>query len=90
MIGETADKYSNLVRMVSDAGHTIGNHSWDHKRMPLLRSASKTRFDLEDSHDFTAISAKTVSSSVRRAEFGFTNRRIASWVSSGRVVCPRK
>ena len=37
MIGETAAKYSHLVRMVSDAGHTIGNHSWDHKRMPMLR-----------------------------------------------------
>ena len=36
MIGETAKNHAGLVRMVSEAGHTIGNHSWDHKKMPML------------------------------------------------------
>jgi peptidoglycan/xylan/chitin deacetylase (PgdA/CDA1 family) len=36
MVGETAQKYPELVKAVADAGHTIGNHSWDHKSFPLL------------------------------------------------------
>jgi peptidoglycan/xylan/chitin deacetylase (PgdA/CDA1 family) len=36
MIGETAEQYPDVVRMVSDSGHAIGNHSWDHKRFPVL------------------------------------------------------
>ncbi len=36
MIGENAKEHHDLVRMVSDAGHSIGNHSWDHQKMPVL------------------------------------------------------
>jgi peptidoglycan/xylan/chitin deacetylase (PgdA/CDA1 family) len=36
MIGEAAQRYPDLVRKVGEAGHTIGNHSWDHSAFPLL------------------------------------------------------
>jgi peptidoglycan/xylan/chitin deacetylase (PgdA/CDA1 family) len=36
MIGETAQQYPDLVRRVAQAGHVIGNHSWDHPSFPLI------------------------------------------------------
>lgn len=36
MVGKAAEQYPQLVRQVAQAGHTIGNHSWDHASFPLL------------------------------------------------------
>jgi len=37
MVGHAASKHLDLVRRVSMAGHSIGNHSWDHPSFPLIR-----------------------------------------------------
>lgn len=34
MIGEVAQKHPELVQLVAQAGHAIGNHSWDHRFFP--------------------------------------------------------
>ena len=34
MLGMQAAKYPELVEQVSQAGHAIGNHSWDHQSFP--------------------------------------------------------
>jgi peptidoglycan/xylan/chitin deacetylase (PgdA/CDA1 family) len=36
MLGERASRYPELVRRVANAGHTIGNHSWNHPSFPGL------------------------------------------------------
>ena len=36
MIGKTAQRHADLVRQVAQAGHAIGNHSWDHPSFPLI------------------------------------------------------
>ncbi len=36
MIGKSAKRYPEVVRQVADAGHAIGNHSWDHSSFPLI------------------------------------------------------
>jgi peptidoglycan/xylan/chitin deacetylase (PgdA/CDA1 family) len=36
MLGETAQRYPDLVRRVAQGGHAIGNHSWDHPSFPLI------------------------------------------------------
>lgn len=36
MLGETAQRYPDLVRRVAQDGHSIGNHSWDHPSFPLI------------------------------------------------------
>jgi hypothetical protein len=38
MLGERAQHYPDLVRQVAQAGHAIGNHSWDHPPFSLLSS----------------------------------------------------
>ena len=41
MIGEAARRHPELVRRVADAGHAIGNHSWDHPSFPLIASRER-------------------------------------------------
>lgn len=36
MVGEAAQRHPDLVQRVARAGHTIGNHSWDHPSFPLI------------------------------------------------------
>ncbi len=37
MVGKAAQNHPELVEEVAEAGHAIGNHSWDHPSLPLLR-----------------------------------------------------
>lgn len=36
MIGKHAQAHPDIVRQVAQAGHAIGNHSWDHPSFPLI------------------------------------------------------
>jgi peptidoglycan-N-acetylglucosamine deacetylase len=36
MLGEAAHRHPGLVKRVAQAGHAIGNHSWDHPSFPLI------------------------------------------------------
>lgn len=36
MVGKNAKQYPELVRRVAQAGHAIGNHSWDHTSFRLI------------------------------------------------------
>ncbi|MCK6630315.1 MAG: polysaccharide deacetylase family protein [Anaerolineae bacterium] len=38
MIGQMAHQQPAMVRQIVQAGHTIGNHSWDHPSFPLITS----------------------------------------------------
>lgn len=41
MLGDLAQRYPWLVRHVAQAGHAIGNHSWDHPSFPLISSRER-------------------------------------------------
>lgn len=43
MVGEAAQQQPHLVRRVAQAGHAIGNHSWDHPSFPLLSRRERRR-----------------------------------------------
>jgi peptidoglycan/xylan/chitin deacetylase (PgdA/CDA1 family) len=36
MLGQSAIQYPALVRRIAQAGHAIGNHSWDHASFPFI------------------------------------------------------
>lgn len=36
MVGQSAERHPDLIKKVSEAGHAIGNHSWDHPSFPLM------------------------------------------------------
>ena len=35
-VGRSAQQYPEVVRQVAQAGHAIGNHTWDHPSLPLI------------------------------------------------------
>jgi peptidoglycan-N-acetylglucosamine deacetylase len=43
MIGESAQAHRELVRRVAEAGHAIGNHSWNHPSFPLISGCERRR-----------------------------------------------
>jgi peptidoglycan/xylan/chitin deacetylase (PgdA/CDA1 family) len=43
MVGQSARRYPELVKRVAEAGHAIGNHTWDHLSMPLLSGRYRRR-----------------------------------------------
>ena len=36
MLGQSAIQYPDLLRRIAQAGHAIGNHSWDHASFPFI------------------------------------------------------
>ena len=43
VIGKLAQDYPEIVRRASEAGHAIGNHSWDHPFFPLISRRERRR-----------------------------------------------
>lgn len=43
MVGQAAQRYPQLVQQVAQAGHAIGNHSWDHQFFPSLPSHQRRK-----------------------------------------------
>ena len=43
MVGRMAAARPDLVRAVADAGHTVANHSWDHRSLPYLSPKQQRR-----------------------------------------------
>jgi peptidoglycan/xylan/chitin deacetylase (PgdA/CDA1 family) len=41
MTGEAAQRHPELVKRVAQAGHAIGNHSWDHPSFPLIKGRER-------------------------------------------------
>jgi peptidoglycan/xylan/chitin deacetylase (PgdA/CDA1 family) len=36
VVGEMAERYPEIVRRTAQAGHDLGNHTWDHPSLPYL------------------------------------------------------
>ncbi len=43
VLGEHAVKQRGLIRRMAEAGHAIGNHSWDHPSFPFITSRERRR-----------------------------------------------
>jgi peptidoglycan-N-acetylglucosamine deacetylase len=43
MLGQSAQKYPEIVRRIAEAGHAIGNHTWDHPSFPLISGRERHR-----------------------------------------------
>ncbi|HEY7358246.1 MAG TPA: polysaccharide deacetylase family protein [Ktedonobacterales bacterium] len=73
MLGRAAQRSPDLVRAVVDAGHAIGNHSWDHPYLTRLsadqifRQLSATREVIEQ--------VTGICPSLFRPPYGYYNRR---------------
>jgi len=54
VIGKKAEKYPELIRDILTAGHTIGNHSWKHDSLLMLRSQQTLHADIHKSQQLFA------------------------------------
>lgn len=41
IVGEMAERYPEIVRRAAQAGHDLGNHTWDHPSLPFLASRER-------------------------------------------------
>lgn len=41
VVGEAAARHRDLLQRLVDAGHALGNHTWDHPSLPLLPAARR-------------------------------------------------
>ncbi|HZX21279.1 MAG TPA: polysaccharide deacetylase family protein [Clostridia bacterium] len=41
VIGQSAARYTDVLKDINDRGHEIGNHSWSHKYLPKISKSSK-------------------------------------------------
>jgi len=73
LVGENAEQYPDLVRAISDGGHQIANHSWDHPQLTRIRPG-KARSQLARTSE---VIARTVSTppTLARAPYGMWNER---------------
>lgn len=47
VIGEKAEQYPELITAILAQGHSIGNHSWNHDNLLMLRSPKHLRQDIQ-------------------------------------------
>lgn len=43
MVGRLAHRHQDLVKRIADAGHAIGNHTWDHPSLPFLTGRERRK-----------------------------------------------
>lgn len=43
LLGQSAERYPELVKRIAAGGHAIGNHSWDHRSFPALEGRERRR-----------------------------------------------
>jgi len=74
MVGESVERYPELVKAVAAARHTIGCHSYGHRPLPLLRTADlKSDLDRADKAFEAVLGARP---NYFRPPWGFFNRPV--------------
>jgi len=76
VVGNKAKKHPRLITDIVADGHTIGNHSWCHDSLLMLRSRKNLRQDIEKTQKILAESG--VRPLVFRPPAGITNPRLKS------------
>lgn len=72
MLGKSAKRYPEIVKMVAEAGHVIGNHSWNH---PNLTQMNSRRYRLKQMWA-CAQSTAPYHERLFRPPFGMQNKKI--------------
>jgi peptidoglycan/xylan/chitin deacetylase (PgdA/CDA1 family) len=75
LVGRHAEMFPELARRVARAGHDLGNHTYDHRKLHFL-SRNAIRRELVDAHDAIA-EATDVEPALFRAPHGYRNPYVA-------------
>ena len=74
LVGFWVEKYPEVAKLISDAGHEIGNHSSTHPHMPTL-TVEQIQFELSRTHDLIR-EATGQEPSLFRPPFGEYSNRV--------------
>jgi polysaccharide deacetylase family sporulation protein PdaB len=80
LVGFWVEKHPDVAKMISDAGHEIGNHSSTHPHMPAL-NVEQIRFELSHTHDLIK-EATGQSPRLFRPPFGEYSNRVIETLES--------
>ncbi|MDD1505685.1 MULTISPECIES: polysaccharide deacetylase family protein [unclassified Lysinibacillus] len=76
MVGQNVSKNSAVVKQIYEAGHEIGNHTWDHAKLTALSTANvKQEVDRTNNAIYAAIGQYPT---VFRPPYGATNDKVRS------------
>ncbi|MFN8125906.1 MAG: polysaccharide deacetylase family protein [Candidatus Nanopelagicales bacterium] len=76
MVGEMAAQHKALIRKVHDAGHAIGNHTWDHSNLTTLSDAEILSQMQRTQRVLDSTAAGPVMGACMRPPYGATNDHI--------------
>ncbi len=74
VVGTQAAKYPELITDILAQGHTIGNHSWQHDNLLMLRSSNRLEQDIRRTQE--VLSQHDIRPAVFRPPAGITNPRL--------------
>jgi peptidoglycan/xylan/chitin deacetylase (PgdA/CDA1 family) len=85
VIGKKAEKHPTLMARIIEEGHSIGNHSWQHDSLLMLRSKKQLRQDIRKTQEILmkyGIHPKTF-----RPPAGATNPRLKNILKDENLHC---
>ena len=85
VIGEKAIKYSQIIREIIKRGHDIGNHSYHHDPLLMLRSSKKLREEIEAAQ--TVLKKLSIIPYAFRPPAGITNPKLGRILSHLEMYC---
>ena len=85
IIGGHAAEHRSLVKKILSDGHTIGNHSYHHSPLLMLRSLSHLRAEIRSTQ--ALLSEFSVSSIAFRPPVGITSPRLGPVLAEAGLIC---
>ncbi|MFJ8517551.1 polysaccharide deacetylase family protein [Lysinibacillus xylanilyticus] len=84
MVGQNASKNSAIVKKVYEAGHEIGNHTWNHSKLTTLSTANvKQEVDRTSNAIYAAIGQYPT---VFRPPYGATNDKVRTVITTPSIL----
>ena len=84
VVGKQARKYPDLIADILARGHSIGNHSWQHDNLLMLRSKNRLGQDIRRTQEF--LISRGVKPLIFRPPAGITNPRLKSILEGEELV----
>jgi peptidoglycan-N-acetylglucosamine deacetylase len=85
VVGERVERYPELIREILYRGHTLGNHSFRHDPLLMLRSRTRLREEVSRAQD--ALSAFDACPLAFRPPVGITNPRLQGVLKALGMYC---
>ncbi len=80
LTGQWIERYPDMARLIAEAGHELGNHSWSHPAFPAL-SDDKIREELRRTEEIALRVCGVSTKPLFRPPFGARDERVRSAVA---------